>query len=306
MNALAPIQSPSPIPIPSFAVRDMERMAKAITKSGLFGVKSVDQALALMLIAQAEGRHPATAARDYDIIEGRPAKKAEAMLRDFLTAGGSVEWLELTDTLCRAAFSHACGGAATIEWSIPRAQTAGIFNSMWERYPRQMLRCRVVSEGVRTVYPMATSGMYVEEEVRGLAPATAETWAAPADETCRELELHPDVEPALKSETDQTDAQSPQAGLLAASHPARPRAQPPRVAARRLKADGEDERIRVLIEECDLAGLAEWEAKFAERTEHLPKSWLDPIRDWIALRREEVRFEAACAEMDAEYAASVG
>ena len=156
-------------PFQAFAVSDMERMAKAISKSGLFGIKSADQAMALMLIAQAEGRHPATAARDYDIIDGRPAKKAEAMLRDFLAAGGAVEWLELTDTACRASFTHIAGGSAIIEWTIPRARTAGIFSSMWERYPRQMLRCRVVSEGVRTVYPMATSGMYVEEEVRSLA-----------------------------------------------------------------------------------------------------------------------------------------
>ena len=142
MNALTITPSSAQGVFQHFAVSDMERMAKAISKSGLFGIKSVDQALALMLIAQAEGRHPATVARDYDIIDGRPAKKAEAMLRDFLAAGGAVEWLELTDTVCRASFTHIAGGSAVIEWTIPRAQTAGIFNSMWERYPRQMLRCR--------------------------------------------------------------------------------------------------------------------------------------------------------------------
>jgi hypothetical protein len=54
-------------------------MASAIAKSGLFGMKTPDQALALMLIAQAEGMHPAIAARDYHVIQadqrlrGRPA-----------------------------------------------------------------------------------------------------------------------------------------------------------------------------------------------------------------------------------------
>jgi hypothetical protein len=37
---------------------------------------------------------------------------------------------------------------------------------MYKKYPRQMLRSRCVSEGVRTVYPAATSGMYVPEEVQ--------------------------------------------------------------------------------------------------------------------------------------------
>ncbi len=49
-------------------VQDIERMALAVAKSGLFGVKTADEAMALMLIAQAEGQHPAIAARDYHII----------------------------------------------------------------------------------------------------------------------------------------------------------------------------------------------------------------------------------------------
>jgi len=36
---------------------------------------------------------------------------------------------------------------------------------MFKKFPRQMLRSRTVSEGVRTVWPLATSGMYVGEEV---------------------------------------------------------------------------------------------------------------------------------------------
>jgi uncharacterized protein YbbK (DUF523 family) len=42
---------------------------------------------------------------------------------------------------------------------------------MWKKYPRQMLRSRVVSEGVRTVCPGATSGMYVPEEVQDIVHA---------------------------------------------------------------------------------------------------------------------------------------
>ena len=60
-----------------YSMPDMERMASAIVKSNLFGIKTVDQGLTLMLIAQAEGLHPAAAARDYHIIQGRPALKAD-------------------------------------------------------------------------------------------------------------------------------------------------------------------------------------------------------------------------------------
>lgn len=153
----------------SYTVPDMERMAQAFALSKLFGVSNAEQALALCLIAQAEGRHPASAAQDYHIIQGKPSKKADAMLRDFLAGGGKVDWHQLDDTVADATFSHPAGGTVRISWDMKRAQQAQISTPMWKKYPRQMLRSRVVSEGVRTVFPMATSGMYVPEEVEDIA-----------------------------------------------------------------------------------------------------------------------------------------
>lgn len=147
-------------------VSDIERMARAIAASKLFGITQPEQAITLCLIAQAEGRHPASAAQDYHIIQGRPAKKADAMLRDFLSGGGKVKWHALDDTIADATFSHPAGGEVRISWDMERAKNAKLATDMWKKYPRQMLRSRTVSEGVRTVYPMATSGMYVPEEVQ--------------------------------------------------------------------------------------------------------------------------------------------
>lgn len=151
------------------SITDIERMASAIAKSGLFGVKTPDQALALMLVAQAEGLHPAIAARDYDIINGKPAKKSEAMLRSFLEAGGTVEWHKSDDKCAEATFSHPSGGKLFLSWDMERAKAAGLnTKDVWKKYPRQMLRARLVSEGVRAVCPMATSGMYVPEEIKDM------------------------------------------------------------------------------------------------------------------------------------------
>ena len=159
--------------IPPVSVPDMERMARAIVESGLFGVRTVPQALTLMWLAQAEGRHPVLAARDYHIIEGKPSKTAEAMMRDFLAARGTVEWHELNDGVADATFSHPHGGEVRIQWDMERARKAGLLGrkgDMWAKYPRQMLRSRCVSEGIRTVGPMATSGLYVPEEVGDYEP----------------------------------------------------------------------------------------------------------------------------------------
>jgi hypothetical protein len=49
---------------------------------------------------------------------------------------------------------------------LARARKAGLADKdLWKKYPRSMLRSRVVSEGVRAVWPGATSGMYVPEEM---------------------------------------------------------------------------------------------------------------------------------------------
>jgi len=149
------------------SVNDIQTMALAIAKSGLFGMKSPEQAMALMLIAQAEGMHPAIAARDYHVIQGRPALKADAMLARFQAAGGKVEWLKYDDKEVSGKFSHPQGGTATITWTIQQAMAAGLASKdVWRQYPRQMLRSRVISEGVKTIYPGVAVGVYTPEEVQ--------------------------------------------------------------------------------------------------------------------------------------------
>jgi len=151
--------------------KELQSMAVAISSSGLFGMKTPEQAIALMLIAQADGVHPAAAARDYDIIQGRPAKKSEAMMRQYIAAGGTVEWHTLSDTCADATFSHPQGGKVRIVWDMARAEKAELSGkAMYKKYPRQMLRARCVSEGVRTVCPVATGGLYTPEEIEAMPP----------------------------------------------------------------------------------------------------------------------------------------
>jgi hypothetical protein len=150
-------------------VDQIQTMANAVVKSQLFGMKTVEQATALMLIAQAEGYHPALAARDYHIIQGRPTLKAETMMARFQQQGGKVDWKTLTDQEVTATFSHPSGGSATISWTIEQATKAGLTNKdNWKNYPRAMLRARVVSEGIRTVFPGVVLGVYTPEEVQDI------------------------------------------------------------------------------------------------------------------------------------------
>ena len=147
-------------------VADIEKMAGAIAKSKMFGMKTTEEAFALMLIAQAEGMHPAIAARDYHVIQGRPTLKADAMLARFQNAGGKVQWDVYTDAEVTGTFSHPSGGSLKLTWTFAQASKIGLAGKdNWKNYPRAMLRARVISEGIRTVYPGCVVGTYTAEEL---------------------------------------------------------------------------------------------------------------------------------------------
>lgn len=151
------------------SLNDMQVMAESIARSGLFGMKTSDQALALMLIAQAENSHPATITQDYDIIQGRAARKTNSVLARFQKSGGRVEWHELTETKADATFSHPQGGSLRMTWTIQQAQKANLMGKdNWKNWPRSMLRARCIAEAVRAVYPAAIGGMLLTEEAQDL------------------------------------------------------------------------------------------------------------------------------------------
>lgn len=164
---------------------DMDQMAGNIVRSGMFAMKTKEQALCLMAVCQAEGLHPMQAVRRYHIMNGgRPAMRADAMQAEFQRQGGIVKWIHRDDKICKAEFSHASGGSVVIEWTIDMAQKAGLTrNQTWMQYPRQMLTARVVSEGVRTVLPGVVAGIYTPEEIDDFGakpPEPPPTPAAPA------------------------------------------------------------------------------------------------------------------------------
>ena len=151
-----------------YSMNDLEQMARVMSQSRMFGFKNAEEAVSLMLMAQAEGKHPAKAAQEYHVIQGRPALKADAMLARFQSAGGIVEWEQMTDDVVSAYFSHpqSCPKPVKVDWTMERAKGAGLTGKdNWRKYPRQMLKARVISEGVRMTFPGVTVGMYTPEEV---------------------------------------------------------------------------------------------------------------------------------------------
>ena len=193
----------------SWELAQIEKAASIIVRSGLFGIRRPEEAVTLMLLAQAEGLHPVQAFREFYIVNGRPALRADAMLARFQQAGGRVEWHLISDEAVEATFSHPSGGSARIRWTLEDAQRAGLTGDNWRKYPRAMLRARCISEGIRTVYPSVVTGVYTPEEVADFTNPSA---PVPVGAQVATVEVQPAQHPAqpLPERVEATPAPAPE------------------------------------------------------------------------------------------------
>jgi hypothetical protein len=159
------------------SIQEVEVLAKNLTVSGLFpGVKNQQQAFTLMMLCQSEGIHPIEAIKRYDIIEGRPAMKTQCMQALFQNDGGKIDFIQRDEKVCKAIFSHPIANKpieVTVTFDeLVRTGVAkgkgGYIKSNYQRHPRQMLRCRCISEGIRTLAPHVVMGMYTPEETQDI------------------------------------------------------------------------------------------------------------------------------------------
>lgn len=174
-------------------LKDQQMMAEAIVKSGFYGFKDINQVMAVMVVAQAENKHPGTVVQEYDIIQGRPALKSQAILARFQQAGGKIEYHTYADDKVEMTFSHPAGGSLKLAWTLKQAQEIGLAGKdNWKKYPRAMLKARVVSEGVRAVYPACILGHYAVEEVQDFDTRKTPEIVVPHIEIVDEIEEEPE------------------------------------------------------------------------------------------------------------------
>jgi hypothetical protein len=149
-------------------------MGAMIAESGMFGCNKHEQGMVLAMQCLAEGKAPLELAKTYHIVEGKLSMRADAMLGRFLTTGGKVKWLERSNIKVSANFSHGDNENVLIEASLEDMKSNGVamdktgkyLKANWQKFPRQMLTARVISEGVRLLAPQLIAGVYTPEEVQ--------------------------------------------------------------------------------------------------------------------------------------------
>lgn len=185
---------------------DVRLMAVDIQKSGMFNLKTVEAASALMLLSQAEGLHPVQALRRFHILaDGRISMRADAILAAFRSAGGRVKWLTPADDINIQTGLWTFEGVETkIGFTVKEALEAGYttnppkVGSGWHRDPAAMLRARSVSRAVRMLCPEVIVGLYTPEEMEDIPkdarPGNIEVQARRVQEAPRESAPPPDSE----------------------------------------------------------------------------------------------------------------
>jgi len=188
----------------------IQLMGEMISGSGMFGCTKVEQGMVLAMQCLAEGKAPLELAKTYHIIEGKLTMRADAMLGRYLASGGKVKWTERTDK--RVAGMWTCDGndveiAVSLDEMIKNgvAGSVGKIKANWQKFPRQMLTARCISEAVRLLMPQIVAGIYTPEEVSDFSNSEKNIIPKPVPVAAQisEVEIVEDPVNAVKGRLDE-------------------------------------------------------------------------------------------------------
>jgi len=191
-NNITPAQHPyrPHLALMPATVEEAWNLASAFHKSGMFGVKSADQALTVLLTGMELGLAPAQSLRGIQVIQGRPSPSADTMAAVCQARPDVCKYFRLvsSDTSQATYETWRVGhpDPVPMTYTIAQAKQAGLAGKdIWKAYPEAMLRARCISALTKAVYQDLILGLYTPEEAEDFdAPASppppARTPDAPA------------------------------------------------------------------------------------------------------------------------------
>lgn len=148
------------------AIDDLARMSDAFFKSGMFqDVKSAAQAMVKIQAGLEIGIKPFAAMSGIHIIQGKPTLGA-GVIASRIKASGKYDYVvkEMTDLNCSIEFMENGKSIGVSSFSIDDAKKAGTKNT--DKYPRNMLFARAISNGAKWYTPDVFEGsVYTEGEI---------------------------------------------------------------------------------------------------------------------------------------------
>lgn len=183
------------------SLAQVQRLADVVAASGLYGVKSPEEAMIRMMTGMELGLSAMQSIRGVHVIETngvrRPSLAADMMVGVVKARGdvcGFFRMVESTDTV--ATYETQRRGEPTpvkLSYTIQQANAAGLTGKgTWKAHPAAMLRARCSSALARIVYPDLVNGLYDPDEIEdaprasvsavsAVVEAKAQTAARPSD-----------------------------------------------------------------------------------------------------------------------------
>lgn len=166
----------------------MERLAQMALKSGYLpaSIKSVEQAVLIMLKGRELGIQPMQAFAGIQVIQGKPTVSPELMLSLIYSRvkGAIVDYVRTDETGCWIEARRPGGKVAQFCFTMEDAKRAELVRKgPWINFPAAMCRARCISAMARALFPDAIAGAsYIPEELEN-HPATdaVEHWRKPID-----------------------------------------------------------------------------------------------------------------------------
>lgn len=151
------------------SVDDLIRVGKMLAASGYFAdAKSEAQAVAKVLAGLELGLSPMVSMTGVHVIEGKPSVGAHLMAA-LVRRSGRYDYrvIEHTDAVCEIEFLDGGQAIGRSRFTMEDAKKAGASTRPnWQRYPRNMLFARAMSNGVRWYCPdVTTMPLYTPEEL---------------------------------------------------------------------------------------------------------------------------------------------
>lgn len=144
-------------------------LGEAITKSGFAGCDRIEQGVIVAFTCLAERITPMEFARQYDIIQGKPTKKAAVMLAEFRSKyKGEFEWINDGEDGKVATIQLTFKGKVKtgVSFTADEAKSKGLLNKAnWKMHLPEMLRARASTKALRMHCPEIAAGIYDPNEL---------------------------------------------------------------------------------------------------------------------------------------------
>lgn len=153
----------------SFA--DLVTFGEQLVRTGFLPehIRTGPQFAAIVMTGRELGMTPMRAARSLSMVKGKVTENADSQLARFKASGGRATFVHLDNVKAVLELVHPNGDKHTETWTAEDVRIAGLEKGMFAKYPKAMLRSRVITAGLKSVGWDGAVGTYDPDELAGIA-----------------------------------------------------------------------------------------------------------------------------------------